>query len=320
MTAILFIKTSSLGDVIHHMPAVTDARKHFPDAKISWMVEEAYVPLAKLHPGVDDVIPVAVRRWRKQILKLATFSKARGEVSALRAKLRQEHFDKIIDTQGLVKTVLLSKWAQGERHGYDAKSIREPFASRFYNVKHAVSRELHAVDRNRALTAAALGYQVEGGPDYGIDRKRIAPVSDAPYALLFHATAQERKEWPEDRWIEVGKALEAKGIMPLLPWGNERERARSERIKAALKNARVPEKQPLGDVAGLIAGATLVAGVDTGLLHLAAALEVPLVAIFIATKPGLSGPVSRGPMTTLGTAGEMPTAAEVIAAIEALPR
>lgn len=134
---------------------------------------------------------------------------------------------------------------------------------RAFNVKHAVSRELHAVDRNRALTAAALGYAVEGGPDYGIDRKRIAPVSDAPYALLFHATAQERKEWPEDRWIEVGKALEAKGITPLLPWGNERERARSEHIKSALKNARVPEKQPLGQVAGLIAGATLVAGVNT---------------------------------------------------------
>ncbi len=320
MTEILFIKTSSLGDVIHHMPAVTDARKRFPDAKISWMVEEAYVPLAKLHPGVDDVIPVAVRRWRKAILKPATFSKTWGEIGGLRAKLKPVRFDKIIDTQGLVKTVILSRWARGERHGYDAKSIREPLASRFYHVKHAVSRELHAVDRNRALTAAALGYPVEGGPDYGIDRRRIAPVSDAPYALLFHATAQERKEWPEASWIEVGKALEARGITPVLPWGNDREHARSQRIKSALKNARVPDKAPLGDVAGLIAGATLVAGVDTGLLHLAAALEVPLVAIFIATKPGLSGPVSRGPMTTLGTAGEIPAAADVIAAIEALPR
>lgn len=320
MTEILFIKTSSLGDVIHHMPAVTDARKHFPGAKISWMVEEAYVPLAKLHPGVDAVIPVAVRRWRKEILKFATFSKARREVGALRAKLREKRFDKIIDTQGLVKTVLLARWARGERHGYDRKSIREPLASYFYDVKHAVSRELHAVDRNRALTAAALGYKAEGKTDYGIDRRRIAPVSGAPYALLFHATAQERKEWPEDRWIEVGRALEAKGITPLLPWGNDRERARSERIRSALSNARVPDKLPLGETAGLIAGATLVAGVDTGLLHLAAALEVPLVAIFITTKPGLSGPVSSGPMTTLGTAGEMPSAADVIAALEALPR
>ncbi|QYK44143.1 MAG: lipopolysaccharide heptosyltransferase I [Xanthobacteraceae bacterium] len=320
MPEILFIKTSSLGDVIHHMPAVTDARKHFPNAKIAWMVEEAYVPLAKLHPGVNDVIPVAVRRWRKAILKPATFSKTWGEVSRLRAKLKLRRFDKIIDTQGLLKTVLLSKWARGERHGYDKDSIREPLASRFYHVKHAVSRELHAVDRNRALTAAALGYKVEGGPDYGIDRKRIAPVSDAPYALLFHATAQERKEWPEDRWIEVGKMLEARGITPVLPWGNDREKARSERIKAALKNARVPDKAPLGEVAGLIAGATLVAGVDTGLLHLAAALEVPLVAIFVATKPGLSGPVGRGPLKVLGTSGEVPETAAVLDAIESLPR
>lgn len=320
MPEILFVKTSSLGDVIHHMPAVTDTRKHFPDAKIAWMVEEAYVPLAKLHPGVNDVIPVAVRRWRKAILKPSTFSKTWSEVSRLRAKLKVRRFDKIIDTQGLLKTVLLSKWARGERHGYDKDSIREPLASRSYHVKHKVSRELHAVDRNRALTAAALGYKVEGGPDYGIDRKRIAPVSGAPYAMLFHATAQERKEWPEDRWIEVGKMLEARGITPLLPWGNDREKARSERIKSALRNARVPDKAPLGEVAGLIAGATLVAGVDTGLLHLAAALEVPLVAIFVATKPGLSGPVGRGPLQVLGTSGEVPETAAVLDAIESLPR
>jgi heptosyltransferase-1 len=320
MPEILFIKTSSLGDVIHHMPAVTDARKHFPDAKISWMVEEAYVPLAKLHPGVNDVIPVAVRRWRKAILKPSTFWKTWNEVSRLRAKLKLKRFDKIIDTQGLVKTVMLSKWARGERHGYDSKSIREPFASRFYHVRHPVSRELHAVDRNRALTAAALGYRPEGAPDYGIDRKRIAPVSDAPYALLFHATAQERKEWPEDRWIEIAKALETRGITPVLPWGNDREHARSHRIKNALKNARVPDKAPLGEVAGLIAGATLVVGVDTGLLHLAAALEVPLVAVFVATKPGLSGPVGRGPLKVLGTSGEVPATAAVLEAIESLPR
>lgn len=320
MPEILFIKTSSLGDVIHHMPAVTDARAHFPDAKISWMVEEAYVPLAKLHPAVNEVIPVAVRRWRKAILKPATFSKTWGEVSRLRAKLKLKRFDKIIDTQGLVKTVVLSKWARGERHGYDAKSIREPFASRFYHVKHKISRELHAVDRNRALTAAALGYKVEGAADYGIDRKRIAPVSDAPYAIIFHATAQERKEWPEDRWIEVGKALEARGLTVVLPWGNDREHARSHRIRNALRNARVPDKAPLGDVAGLIAGAQVVLGVDTGLLHLAAALEVPLIAVFVATKPGLSGPVGRGPLKVLGTSGEIPETAAVLDALETLQR
>jgi heptosyltransferase-1 len=114
--------------VIHHMPAVTDARKNFPNAKISWMVEEAYVPLAKLHPGVNDIIPVAVRRWRKAILKPSTFWKTWSEVRRLRAKLKLKRFNQIIDTQGLVKTVMLSKWARGERHGYDQKSIREPLA------------------------------------------------------------------------------------------------------------------------------------------------------------------------------------------------
>ena len=172
---ILFIKTSSLGDVIHHMPALTDARAHFPQARLSWVVEEAFVPLAKLHPAVNEVIPVSSRRWRKQLL-----SPSRGAISAGFKRAAVQHLQQIVDTQGLARTGLISKIARGERHGYDRASIREKLASRFYKVHHTVTRDLHAVARNRALTGLALGYIPQGRPDYGLEREALAGVACCP--------------------------------------------------------------------------------------------------------------------------------------------
>src|SRR5690349_10357914 len=102
MTEILFIKTSSLGDVIHHMPAVTESRAHFPQARISWLVEEAYAPLAALHPAVNEVIPVAWRRWRKQFMTPQMWR----ELGAWRGRMGGTPFDEGVDTQGLIRTGL----------------------------------------------------------------------------------------------------------------------------------------------------------------------------------------------------------------------
>ena len=162
--------------------------------------------------------------------------------------------------------------ARGRRHGYDRASIREPLASLFYDVRHRVSRELHAVTRNRMLSGLSLDYAPQGAPDYGLERARFAAPAE-PYAVLLHATARESKQWPQANWIALGQALNARGLEVVLPWGTPTERARSERIAAALARVRVPERAPLDKVAGLIAGAQLVVGVDTGLMHLAAALS-----------------------------------------------
>ena len=313
MKDILFIKTSSLGDVIHHMPAVTDARRALPSVRLSWLVEEAFAPLARLHPGVDEVIPVASRRWRKALSSPATWREMRITFAALRTK----RYDRIVDTQGLLRTGLIARIARGERHGYDRASIREPLASMFYDVRHKVSRDLHAVERNRRLTALALGYDPQGVVDYGLSRDRIAAPAE-PYVVCLHATAQARKEWPEENWIALARSLGDNGLGIVLPWGTERERLRSERIAAALSNARVPERMPLDRVAALIAGARGVVGVDTGLLHLAAALAMPLVAIFAGSQPKLTGPVGSGPMTVLGANGAPPGLDEVRAAVTAL--
>lgn len=312
MTDVLFIKTSSLGDVIHHMPALTDARRQRPDARFAWVVEEAFAPLAALHPAVAEVIPVASRRWRSALSHPATVR----EIVAFRHRLRQHAYTKVIDTQGLVRTGLIAWFARGERHGYDAQSIREPLASRFYDVRHAVSRDQHAITRNRTLTARALDYAMQGEIDYGLDRAALAPSGEERYAVLVHATAQRGKEWGEADWVAVGRALVQRSLAPLLLWGSEAERARAERLTAQITGARVAERRPLDQVARLIAGARMVVGVDTGLLHLAAALAVPLVAIFRDSEPGLTGPRGAGPIVTLGGKSAPPAAAEVLAAIE----
>jgi heptosyltransferase-1 len=310
MADILFIKTSSLGDVVHHMPALTEAHRHRPDATFAWLVEEAFAPLVRLHPAVSEVIPVAWRRWRKSLYAPGTL----GEIAASLRVIRSRRYDAIVDSQGLLRTALIARSARGTRHGYDSASIREPLASPFYDLRYRVSRNRHAVERNRILSGLALGYTPDGAPDFGLDRARFA-ASGPRYAVLLHATARPEKQWPQENWVALGRALGGDGLELVLPWGTTDELARSEHIAAALPGARVPERAPLDAVARLIAGAAFVVGVDTGLLHLAAAFGVPLVAIFAGSKPNLTGPVGSGPLAVLGADGAPPSVAAVVEAV-----
>jgi len=318
MANILFIKTSSLGDVIHHMPALVDARKARPDATFAWLVEEAFAPLVRLHPQVGEVIPVAWRRWRKSLYAPETILEIKKSLGVIRSR----DYDEIVDSQGLLRSGVIARMAHGRRHGYGASSIREPLASFFYDVRHRVSRELHAVERNRILSGLSLGYAPQGAPEFGLDREQFA--SDASrYAVLLHATARPEKQWPEAHWIALGKALGTtlgRDTKLVLPWGSEPERARSERIAAAVPGASIPARAPLDQVAKLIAGAQYVVGVDTGLMHLAAAFGVPLVAIFTGSNPGLTGPVGNGRLAVLGAASAPPTVDVVVDAVAKISR
>lgn len=291
---LLFVKTSSLGDVVHQMPAVTDASRRFPDAHISWLVEEAFAPLVHMHPAVAEVVPVATRRWRAQMLQPSAWREIAGAIVALRE--REE--DVIIDTQGLLRSALMTRLVSGTRHGYDSQSVREPLAARLYDVTHRVPRELHAVERNRLLTGLALGYQPGNDIDYGL---RAAPGQGrGDYAVLLHGTSRPAKEWRESDWIGLGQSLRRAGLRVVLPWGNAREQERCFRLQAAIAGSEVFARQPLDRTAELIAGARLVVGVDTGLLHLAAAYRVPLIGIYLSTDPGLTGPRGAGDIRVVG--------------------
>ncbi len=314
MRKILLIKTSSLGDVVHNFPAVSEIRRHFPDAVIDWVVEEAYLPLVELHPGVRRGIPVAIRRWRRRPLKLATWT----EMSGLRQLFKHEHYDTVIDTQGLIKSALLAAAAQGRRHGFDAASARESIAARFYDVCHHVARGQHAVIRNRDLSARALGYRNGETIDYGLRaRKPLQNQNRDCRIVLLHSTSRTDKHWPESQWVDLGQQLEAAGARIILPWGTLGERQRSERIASALRDAQVPETLSLQAAAELLEGCSGVAGVDTGLTHLAAALGTPVAAIFCATDPRLTGIYGAQCTRNLGGPGRSPQSREVFAALQA---
>ena len=311
---LLLVKTSSLGDVIHNLPVVTDLQRRFPGVVIDWVVEAPFADIPRLHPGVDRVLTVAVRRWRKQLTQRRTWS----EMRAFRRQLRQVRYDAIIDTQGLLKSAVIASLARGPLLGYDTNSAREPLASRFYSRRFAVDRGLHAVERNRRLAAQALDFELPPGSlDYGL---AVAPLAadwvPAAYAVLLTATSRDDKLWPEADWIGLGQRLAAQGITPVLPAGSAIERKRAARIAAAVPGAVAAPALTVRELAALIAGARLAVGVDTGLTHLAAALRVPTVAIYTATEPGLTGVLGTGFFHNLGGKNGAPALAEVAAAAE----
>ena len=230
--------------------------------------------------------------------------------------MRDQPHETVIDAQGLLRSGLVTWLARGRKHGYDRESVRESAASWFYDEHHEVDRSLHAITRNRMLTAQALGYAPDGPLDFGLDRAALMSVAPGREAVLLHATARPEKEWPAANWIALARSLEKRGFSVVLPWGSEAERRRSVEIATAVPNARVPDLQPLDQVARMIARAAFVVGVDTGLLHVAAALGVPLAAIFVGTEPGQHGPLGSGKIEIVGALGAMPTVAEVGAAVE----
>jgi heptosyltransferase-1 len=301
MKTILFVKTSSLGDVVHNCPAVSDAARALPGAAIDWVVEEPFAGIASMHRAVRRVIPVAVRRWRSALWKPSVWS----EIAAWRAELRRERYDAVVDTQSLFKSALIGKLALGMCHGLDRASAREWLAPAFYDVRHSVPRNLHAVQRNRLLTASALGYEMDQAADYGL---RVPETGKSGYVVLLTMTSRADKLWPEERWVELGRAL---GAPSVLPWGSERERARAERIAVRIGAAVLPRKN-LAELASLFVKARAVVGLDTGLTHLAAALGVPAVGIYCGSDPALTGLHGAPRARNAGGPGRAPSVAEVL--------
>lgn len=310
---ILLVKTSSLGDVIHNLPVVSDLRRRFPDAIIDWCVEEGFADIPRLHPGVTDVIPVALRRWRRTLFDGATWR----EIGAFKRHLGSREYDAVLDTQGLIKSGLITFFAKGRCYGYAAEVAREPLASYFYDRTFVIPPNAHAVERNRWLSAAAFDYPVDLPLDYGIQgpHRQFPWLPPGPHAVLLTATSRDDKLWDEERWIAVARDLVERGRTPVFPWGSDRERQRSERLAGQVAGSVVAPRLPLDDLAALIGHADLAVGVDTGLVHLATALDVPTIALYVSTDPALTGVYGRRRFRNLGGPGRIPETDQVLAAI-----
>lgn len=309
----LLVKTSSLGDVVHNLPAVSDISAAYPQAEIDWVVEEAFAAVARLHPAVRRVIPVAMRRWRAALWR----NSIRREMGDFLSRLSARRYDAVIDTQGLLKSAVIARAARGYRHGLDWVSSREPLGL-FYHRTYRVPWTQHAVERNRSLAAQVLGYAVPEAVNYGISasRRDFSWLPARPYMVMLHATSAARKLWLEASWIELGERLARRGLDSVLPWGNAEERARSERLAAAMPAAVVPPALALDEAVALLAGAQAVVGVDTGLTHLAAALGTATLGIYCTTDPAATGIYGCAGAVNLGGIGKLPTVDELAFALD----
>jgi heptosyltransferase-1 len=311
MSSVLIVRPSSLGDIVHALPVVHDIRQHRAGMSVDWVAEEMFVELVALNREVRAVIPVSLRRWRHALLTRATWR----EAAAFRGVLRSQRYDVVLDLQEQVKGALIGALARGAVHGPDRASIREPAATLAYRRKHRIPPRQHLIDRCRELAGKALGYKPVGPPRFGLSVSRPAESPPAPFAVFVHSTSRDDKLWPEAHWRSLIAYFAKTGMAVLLPSGNADEAARSERLARGIEGARVVARKSLSETASLLAPAALVCGVDTGLVHLAAALGVPTVALFVATDPELAGVARAGAHARdIGGTGTLPSPEQVIAA------
>lgn len=292
---VLLIKTSSMGDVIHALPALTDAGNMIADIRFDWVVENAFAEIPRWHPLVDKVIPIEFRRWRKGFLSPETRMKFRQ----LHQQLHENQYDLILDAQGLVKSAFLCLFAKGTRAGLNFRSAREPLASLVYQRKYTVNFYQHAVSRMRILFNQALDYSLpETLPDFGLNKKIFFHENQQhPYVVFLHGTTWESKQWPEHYWKDLADFAGKSGYRVKISGGNQEELRRAQRIAQHLSCVDVLPRLSIGEMAHLLANASAAVAVDTGFGHLAAALNVPTLSIYGSTNPAYTGAI--GPKSVL---------------------
>lgn len=302
---ILIVKLSSLGDVIHTMPAVQDIRAALPQARIDWVVERAFAPLVRRCAGVRRVIEVDLRRWRKDLWSART----RQEWKAFREELQRERYDAVLDLQGLSKSALVAWLARltpgGRRYAMANQTAGSSYEAPTRWVAHEaipMEREIHAVPRARVLCARALDYPVRRKVAYGLAGQpgplqadlevgvNIVPPSTRPCVALVHGSSRADKLWPLAHWLELGARLNAQGYTLALPHGSDAEEREAEVLSTQLEHAIVWPRLDLDAMIDALNTCVGVIGVDSGLSHLAVALDLLHVQIYNFDTAWRTGP------------------------------
>lgn len=272
----LLIKMSSMGDVVHALPAVTDAAQ--AGVRFDWVVEEAFAAIPRLHADVERVVTIGWRRWRRDLWS------SRRELKHFFRNLRATEYDLVLDAQGLLKSAVVLASSRGlDKVGFDRP--REPLAASWYRRRIDVPTDQHAVDRQRQLFANAFGYELpQSLPRFGL----ASNAEPGSRCLLLHGTTWASKQWPEAMWSDLAQKAHEAGMQVVLPWGDLEERQRAERIAEA-GSAQVLDALSIERLIDELKKARLVIGVDSGLTHLAGALGVATVTIYGSTDNRLTG-------------------------------
>lgn len=315
---VLIVKLSSLGDVVQTLPVIHDIRTHVPGARLDWVVEEGFAPLVRQAAGLERVIPVALRRWKRTLWSGHTGRERRDA----RADLRAEAYDAVIDFQGLIKSAAVARQARLARGGFTATyGNGSDLCGYEWPVRYLLQRtppmprRIHAVARYRLLAAQALGYPPQEGPPV-YPWSRHAPAQP-PQVMLAHGTTRTDNEWPARDWIALGRVLAGEGFELVIPHASERELAFANELAQGIgEGARVLPRMGLPALLEVMRSCSGLVGVDTGVAHMGVALDLPVVEIFSQPRSLRAGPVGRAHQCSVG--GERaPTADEVIAAWQA---
>jgi heptosyltransferase-1 len=298
---ILIVKLSSLGDVVHTLPAVMDIKEHVPNAQIDWVVERGFAPLLKLAPFVQNIICCDVRKWRKSWWSRRT----RDEFKAFKHQLQTTQYDAVIDLQGLSKSALISWLAMlspgGQRFaiGNQTEGASWEFMTRWAADRPIdVKTRVHAVERSRIVCAKALNYEFVDeslSETKAPNASRLLSVAPSltvlPHTVaLVHASSRQDKTWPLHFWTELGEALMARGFNIALPQGSDQELEQARAISNTLVGSKVWLKMGLDEVTAHLSSCVGVIGVDSGLSHIAEVLDLPLVQIYNFQTNWRTGP------------------------------
>ena len=291
---ILIVKTTSMGDLLQLFPALTDADRCFPGIKFDWVVEESFQEIPRLHPTINKIIAISYRKWKNNF----TIDLINGAIKQSLQELRRHTYDMIIDAQSNLKSALISKCARGTTYGLDWRSVREYGANFAYQHKIHVARDQNHAERMRQLMAKFLGYPLQRCiADYGID-KNILPSLDfnLPAAFIFVTPISSRKTqtWPESFWKDVLNDIVATGYSVVLPWWSDHEKHLVLRLKNNNIHIQVLPPLTLSQKATVLSRAKASISLDTGLAHMAAALEIPNVSLYGPTNATLTGTVGFG--------------------------
>jgi len=286
---VLIIKLTSMGDLMHALPALTDASKQIPNIEFDWVVDENFSEVPLWHPKVKSVITTNHRSWKKNIFSTSLIN----ELKSIKSKLNNTNYDAVIDMQNNLKSAALSFLVKDSVHGLDKDSAREYPSHLAYKFKYKVSKENHAISRQRQLLSLSLNYEFDAQDiDYGIHGDKFErPNLELPNKFLFlvQNASWPTKMWSISRWQELIQLINGEGYVAILPSGSKEEFKRAQEIASISTDALAIPAQSLNRTAYIIEKAAGCICSDTGLAHLSALLGKPSVTLYSVTDEKLIG-------------------------------